>query len=585
MSQFLAWLDDRTGWRKLARAALYHNVPGGARWRYVLANAVLFSLLTQIITGVALWFCYSPGAQTAWASVFYLQNDVASGWFLRGLHHFNAQWLTVLLALRLAQIIIDGSCKAPREVNFWVWLGLFAFVLAASVTGWLLPWDQKGYWATKVPTNILSITPVIGPALQRMLVGGAEFGQLTLMRFFALHAGVIPGCLLALIVIHFYLFRRHGYVVPNRSRQPDVSYWPDQALRDAIGCLAVMSALVIVTVHFRGAELTAPADPTQNYSAARPEWFFLPLYQFLKLFPGGTEVFGAIVIPGLFFALVIAMPFSARQKSGQRFNVFLVLLGAIGASALLWRAVAEDRADPVYLAAKRQLEIDSARVKVLAEAQGVPPGGALALLQHDPQTQGPRLFARYCASCHRYAGGNGMGEPVAEKETASDLNGFGSREWLTGLLDPTQISGARYFGGTAHAKGKMPKFVKTKVSAFPSPQQADLRKIIAAVSSEAHLDSQKSEEAAEAAVMQAGTNLFRAEINCADCHQFHIPDANADAPDLTGWGSREWLTSLIGDPGQDRFYGASNDRMPAFLGKHILDAEQIGLLADWLRGN
>jgi ubiquinol-cytochrome c reductase cytochrome b subunit len=583
MSQFLAWLDDRTGFRKLARAVLFHQVPGGSRWRHALANAVLFALLTQIITGVALWFCYSPGAQTAWASVFYLQNDVPGGWFLRGLHHFNAQLVTVFLALRLAQIIIDGSCKAPREVNFWVWLALLVFVLAASVTGWLLPWDQKGYWATKVPTNIISITPIIGPALQRLMVGGSQLGQLTLMRFFALHAGIIPGCLLTLVVVHFYLFRRHGYAAPDNADQPSVSYWPDQALRDAIGFLTVAALLVVVTVAFHGAELTTPADATENYSAARPEWFFLPLYQFLKLFPGGTEVFGAMVIPGVLFLFVFLMPFSARQKSGQRFNVALILGVAVAAGVLLWRAVAADRADPAFLAAKRQLEIDSARVKVLAQEQGIPPSGALTLLQHDPQTQGPRLFARYCASCHRYDGHNGMGIPPTDKQSASDLKGFGSRAWLGGLLDPAYVDGPNYFGGTAHKKGKMVKFVKTKVAAYSPDQRAELTQVIAALSADAQLDSQKSLDATSASDIKAGAALFSGEINCADCHQFHTQDANADAPDLTGWASRDWLISFIGNPKQSRFYGDDNDRMPAFLDQHILDSDQIALIADWLR--
>jgi ubiquinol-cytochrome c reductase cytochrome b subunit len=347
-----------------------------------------------------------------------------------------------------------------------------------------------------------------------------------------------------------------------------------------------MAVLVVVTINWHGGELGPPADPSDNFSAARPEWFFLPLYQFLKFFPGGTEIVGAMVIPGLFFALVFVMPFTARRRWGPTFNICLAAVAALGAGTLLWRATAVDRGDAAYQAARRQLKTDAARIEVLARSpQGIPATGPLTLLRHDPQTQGPRLFARYCASCHRYDGHNGLGAPVADKETASDLKGFGSRAWLAGLLNPAEVSGPHYFGGTTHQKGKMSKFVKTKVSAFAPAQQADLRKVIAAVSAEAHLPAQKEMDAAGAADIAAGADLFRGEINCADCHQLRIPDANADAPDLTGWASRSWLISIISNPGEDRFYGAANDRMPAFLGKHILDEDQIALLADWLRGD
>ncbi|HWD21402.1 MAG TPA: cytochrome b N-terminal domain-containing protein [Verrucomicrobiae bacterium] len=579
MSRLFVWLDDRTGLRDLARAFFFPQIPGGARWRYVWGNAALFALFVQFVTGVALWFCYSPSAQTAWESVFFLQNNVAGGWFLRGLHHFNAQVLTMLLAWRLAQSIIAGTYKAPREVNFWVGLGLFLFVLAASVTGWLLPWDQKGYWSTKVATNILSISPVVGPSLQRILVGGSDYGHQTLMRFFALHAGVIPLSLLALVVAHVYLSRRHGYAATAPAAGPSVSYWPDQALRDAVACLAVMGVLIVLTVRHHGAELAPPADPTDNFSAARPEWFFLPLYQFLKLFPGGTEIVGAIILPTLLMALVALMPMTAaRWRWGHRFNLCFATAVAVAAGALLWRAVAADRADPAYNLAKRQLEIDAARVKVLAESSaGIPPEGAVVLLRRDALTQGPRLFARYCASCHRFGGQDGMGGVVAGEEKASDLKGFGSAAWLTGVLDPAQVASAHYYGGTALKNGKMIKFVKTKVASFTPEQKAKLHQVIAAVAAEAQLGPQPEGD------VKAGTEWLRGEMRCADCHQFREPDANASAPDLTGYASRDWLISFIGNPKQERFYGDDNDRMPAFLDEHVLNAGQIAMIADWLR--
>ena len=112
------WLDQRTGYKKLLHEALFENVPGGARWRYVWGSTLTFCFAVQVITGLCLWLAYSPGAQTAWESVYFIQHEMWGGWFLRGIHHFTAQAMTVLLVLHLMQVVIDGAYKAPREVNF-----------------------------------------------------------------------------------------------------------------------------------------------------------------------------------------------------------------------------------------------------------------------------------------------------------------------------------------------------------------------------------------------------------------------------------------------------------------------------------
>src|ERR1041385_5502436 len=165
----LSWLDSRTGYKKILHEALYENVPGGSRWRYVWGSTLTFAFAVQVITGLFLWMAYSPSSQTAWESVFYIQNQMWGGWLLRGIHHFTAQAMTILLILHLMQVVIDGAYKAPREMNFFLGLILLLLILALSLTGYLLPWDQKGYWATKVATNIMAITPIVGPALQRVV--------------------------------------------------------------------------------------------------------------------------------------------------------------------------------------------------------------------------------------------------------------------------------------------------------------------------------------------------------------------------------------------------------------------------------
>jgi ubiquinol-cytochrome c reductase cytochrome b subunit len=594
MKAMLAWLDERTGFRKLAREALYENIPGGPRWRHVWGSAVLFAIGVQFITGIFLWMDYSPSAQTAWESVNYIQNEMWGGWLLRGLHHYTAQILPALLALHLLQIIIYGAYKAPREVNFWFGLILLQLVLMMALTGYQLPWDQKGFSATKVNLNLLGIVPLVGPAVQRILIGGAEYGHLTLTRFFAVHAGVLPVAVLAVLVVRAYLLRRHGFAGKRSPKISDAPFWPDQALRNAVACLAVMATLLYLIVRHRiasptgilGAELSPPADPSEPYSAARPEWYFLFLYQFLKYFPGDREIWGAIVIPGAVMGVLFLMPFIGRSKGGHRFNVGLICSLFAVAGILTWLAIAADARDAGYQAAVKQAAREADRVKVLARSPvGIPSEGAAVLARTDPFIQGPKLFAKNCASCHRFDGNDGMGNFPKDAQSASDLAGFASHAWFAGLLDPTRVSSTNYFGATTHKDGKMSKFVKKDVAGYTPEQKAQLQKVILAVSAEAQLKSQAATDQRDAAIIAEGRTLFKDAMACTDCHQFHVKDPDANAPDLTGYGSRDWLVRFLNNPGHDDFYGKRNDRMPAFGEKKMLSAEEIGLIADWLRGD
>ncbi len=587
MKALLHWADARTGYKKLLHEALFENVPGGARWRYVWGSTLTFCFSLQVITGIFLWFAYSPGSQTAWESVYFIQHKMWGGWFLRGLHHYTAQAMTVLLVFHLLQVVIDGAYKAPREVNFWSGVALLLLVLALSLTGYLLPWDQKGFWATKVATSIAAITPVIGPAVQKLVVGGTEYGHHTLTRFFALHAGLIPGLIVVFIVGHIYLFRRHGLTPKEPKKKPDAPFWPDQVFRDAVACLAVLAVVLFFILRYHGAELGAPADPSEQFSAARPEWYFLFLFQLLKYFPGGTEIIGAMVIPGLLMLVLAAMPFVGRWKLGHRFNVSFLwaMLGGVG--LLTWLAVHEDGQRPEYRAAVAAAERDAERVVALANSpSGIPTTGAVTLLRHDALTQGPKIYGQICASCHRFDGHDGSGGRPKDPISASDLKGFASREWLTGLLDPTRVDGPHYFGGTKFKAGKMVKFVKGDVAEFSAPLKADLEKVVIALSAEAGLKSQQALDQRDAAIIAEGKKLLAGStMSCTDCHKFHEADGDGTGPDLTGFGSREWLVAFISDPAQERFFGPRNDRMPAFGAAKMRTALEIELVADWIRGD
>lgn len=588
MRDMLDWLDHRTGYRALLKGALYERIPGGARWRYIWGSTLVFAMVVQLITGLVLWSAYSANAQGAWESVWFIQNQMAGGWLLRGIHHYMAQVTIVLLVLHLMQVLIDGAYRAPREVNFWFGLILLLLVLGLSLTGYLLPWDQKGYWATKVATSIASITPVIGPGLQQLLVGGPEYGHHTLTRFFVLHAGVLPAAVALLIVGHIYLFRRHGVTVPkSKKKRPDGYFWPEQVLKDGVASLVVMATVLGLVLWSGGAHLGAPADPTEPYAAARPEWYFLFLFQWLKYFPAGWEFLAAQVIPGLVLALVAAMPIIGGWKYGHRFNLGVGAALLAGVVMLTWVARVEDGADPAFVQAKAEAEAMAERASELASApSGIPVGGGLAMMRTDPLTQGPKIFAANCSQCHRFEGHDGLGGVPSEAPSAADLAGFGSRAWLQGLLDPGRVATDEYFGATEHVRGRMVRFVQRGVAAFEPDVREDLEKVIMAVSAEAGLPGQAEMDAAqEADIVQGRLLMSSEEINCTRCHTFREMTDGDVGPVLTGWGSREWMLGMLHDPTNLSFYGDRNDRMPSFGTDEILSDAEMGLVVDWLRGD
>ena len=176
-----------------------------------------------------------------------------------------------------------------------------------------------------------------------------------------------------------------------------------------------------------------------------------------------------------------------------------------------------------------------------------------------------------------------MGNPVEETPSAADLSGFASREWLAGLLDPEKVASAHYFGNTKHREGKMVKWVQREVPSMTTDEKEQLRLGLTALSAEAKLPVQRAADASDADQIKKGLQLLNDELACLDCHEFHFTDEDASGPDLTGYGSREWLISFLTDPSHERFYGEHNDRMPAFGAEGILDEKSLGLVVDWLR--
>jgi ubiquinol-cytochrome c reductase cytochrome b subunit len=611
VGKLVDWLDDRAGVRSLVHEALYERVPGGARWRYVWGSTLVIAFLTQMITGIFLWMAYSPSTQTAWESVFYISFEMPGGWLLRGIHHYMAHAMVMLLGLHFAQVVWDGAYRAPRELNFVIGVALMLVVFGLALTGYLLPWDQKGYWATSVGTNLASQAPIAGPDIKKLAIGGSDYGHLTLTRFFALHAGVLPGLLMALLVPHLMLFRRHGLHAKLPLKGPDASFWPDQLLKDSVAALGVLATVLMFAIYGGGADLTAPADPSNPYNAARPEWYFLFLFQFLKWFPGELEIWGAFIIPGIIIALVFLMPWIGRSRGGHRFNVALLVVLLGGVTLLTAQAVYDDNfvkwnkrteanaakfdASMAFLHAKGEAIHEAERVIELARsADRIPPTGALSLMQADPFLQGPRLFTQHCAACHWHVNKHDpMNVPhnigSVGPPTAPNLFGVGTAEWAAAILDPEQVGDRVHFGyeGSPFAAGTMVDWVLTNI---PDLDPENVKNVVAALAAESGRSGYAiGDPGVDAEKIAEGVRLIKEEFGCVDCHKFHEVDNKGGAPDLTGYMSREWLTAFIRNPAEPRFYGENNDRMPAF-GPHNdarlnqLDDESLRLIVDWLRG-
>jgi len=203
------WLDDRTGWRSVWDNVFIRKVPK-VNWWYTLGSATLFVAVMQGVTGILLTIYYVPSPDQAYDSVLYITTQVPAGWLIRGVHHWGASLLVILSVLHMVRVIIYGAYKYPREITWFTGVGLLVVVIGFGFTGYLLPWDQKAFWATTVGTRIAEVTPLVGDSLLRIMRGGQELTAVTLARFFGVHVWVLPVMLLALLGIHLYLVIRIG---------------------------------------------------------------------------------------------------------------------------------------------------------------------------------------------------------------------------------------------------------------------------------------------------------------------------------------------------------------------------------------
>ena len=208
-ARVLRWLDDRLGLTGIYRTVLDRKVPK-VNWAFTLGSATLFLVVLQLVTGVFLTVYYVPHPDQAYDSINYIMNDVAFGWLIRGLHHWGATLMVILVVLHMLRTFVYASYKYPREVTWVTGVLLLLVTLGMGFTGYLLPWNQRAYWATTVGTSIAGTVPFVGPIIEQALRGGTELSTLTLTRFFSAHIWMLPAALLGLVGVHVYLVIRLG---------------------------------------------------------------------------------------------------------------------------------------------------------------------------------------------------------------------------------------------------------------------------------------------------------------------------------------------------------------------------------------
>ena len=348
------WIDLRIGAREIVKKQLTgYLLPRRINEWYSLGSVLMVIFALQVVTGMLLMVYYVPDPEKAFKSITFIMNDVPYGWLIRLCHAVGSNMMVAVLFLHMFSVLMMGSYKSPRELNWLTGFILFCLIQGISLTGYLAPWSQLSFWATTVATNSAAAIPVVGPYLVEFMRGGKLVGPPTLGRFFAVHVVVLPAVIAVLVAAHLFLLKRTGISEPpegtKESRNPwpvasyryqshpdGIPFFPNYALQDLTSIsiyFAVFLAVVFFAPNFLFTpDAFVPANAFQTPAHIKPEWYFLANYQTLKIFP--SELVGLSVQVAA-MALLALLPFIDRspERNPLRRPLFLALsIGGI----LLW---------------------------------------------------------------------------------------------------------------------------------------------------------------------------------------------------------------------------------------------------------
>jgi cytochrome b6 len=336
-SRLLAWVDERLAVSSAIDFLRHKEVPGGVHsvWFY-FGGVSLFLFGIQVATGLLLLFYYKPGTQSAYQSVQYIVVHVPFGWLVRSLHAWSANLMVLAVFVHMFSVYFLKAYRPPRELTWLTGMGLLGLTMTFGFSGYLLPWNELAFFATKVGTDIASIVPLVGPAIATLLRGGEDVGDATLTRFFGFHVAILPAAFTALLLLHLLLVQRLGMSEPGTKRRPGAAssmpFYPSFVIRDAILWLGVLGVLLVLCT-FSPWELGVQADPFASAPAGiRPEWYFTFVSQSLKYLPATIlgidgEIVGicAFLAGAAFLALV---PFLDRRAARDQPSPMFTLIGA-----------------------------------------------------------------------------------------------------------------------------------------------------------------------------------------------------------------------------------------------------------------
>jgi cytochrome b6 len=349
-----AWLENRVGLAGLGAVARKKTVPVHKHtlW-YYLGGMTLFLFIVQLCTGALLLFYYRPSADEAYESVQFLMAEVQFGWLVRSMHAWAANLMILTLFLHFFSVLLLRAYRPPREITWVSGMALLGLALGFGFTGYLLPWNELAYFATRVGTEIVRVVPLAGDFLLRVLRGGDDVSGATLTRFYAIHVALLPATAVALVALHVYLVQRHGMSVPpgverEAGKRREMKFVPDFLLRDLVGWLTAL-ALLAALAAFVPAELGDKADPFVPAPAGiKPEWYFVFMFQTLKYLP--AHIFGlegeavGVIGFGVAGVFVLLIPFldrgAVRGRPGHAFTwigvgilAYMILLTILGYAA------------------------------------------------------------------------------------------------------------------------------------------------------------------------------------------------------------------------------------------------------------